>query len=182
MYNNSKLKETNKVLNSNIDVLCDSISRRKVADSLNAVTVAELQFKKDELTRLRKEDKIIIEQLTRKVKLQSIEKLELQNALELKTKLRDTVFIVQASQVDSAKFFSYNSKWTDIKGIIYNDSISLNIENRESLIITESLEGKKLGCIRLPIWLFGYKNKRLDAVSKNPNTFIESVEYINIRK
>ena len=179
--NNVKLRDENKILNTNVEALCDSVSHYKVADSLNAVTVAELQFKKDELLSLRKEDQEIIKQLTKKVKLQTAEVLELKNKLQLSAALRDTVFVHSESQVDSAKIFNYNSKWTDIKGVIYEDSVSLSIENREALIITESLEKKKLGCIKLPIWLFGYKNKRLDVVSKNPNTIIESVEYINIR-
>ena len=179
--NNVKLRDENKILNTNVEVLCDSVSHYKVLDSLNAITVTELQFKKDELLSLHKEDQEIIKQLTKKVKLQTAEVLELKNKLQLSTALRDTVFVHSESQIDSAKIFNYNSKWTDIKGIIYEDSVSLIIENREVLIITESLEKKKLGCIRLPIWLFGYKNKRLDAVSKNPNTVIESVEYINIR-
>lgn len=176
-----KMREANHVLNNNIEVLYDTIFRYKVADSLNAVTIAELQFKKDELSRLREEDQKIIKQLTKKVKLQSVENLELKNKLQLSVVLRDTVFIHHRIPVDSAKAFTYHSMWTDINGLIYNDSIALSIENREALIITESLEKKKLGCIRLPIWMFGYKNKRIDAVSKNPNTTIESIEYINIR-
>ena len=83
--------------------------------------------------------------------------------------------------VDSAKYFKYNSKWTDIEGYIMQDSLSMSIANREALLITESLEKKKFWFMRLPIWLFGYKNKRLDVVSRNPNTQIQSVEYINVR-
>ena len=69
----------------------------------------------------------------------------------------------------------------DVEGYIIRDSLSMNIANREALLITESLEKKKFWFIRLPIWLFGYKNKRLDVVSRNPNTQIQSVEYINVR-
>lgn len=175
IYNNNKLRKNNDVLRNNIETLYDSVTHYKIADNLNAAKVTELQFSKKELLRLYNEDKVLIEQLTKAAKLQTVEKIE--------TVMRDTIIVELQDTilVDSAKYFKYNSKWTDVEGYIAQDSLSMSIANRESLIITESLEKKKFWFIRLPIWLFGYKNKRLDVVSKNPNTQIQSVEYINIR-
>lgn len=175
IYDNNKLRKSNKVLHSNIEVLYDSVAHYKVADSLNAAKVTELQFSEKELLRLYNEDKVLIEQLTKKAKLQTVEKIETVMYDTITLELRDTLL------VDSAKYFKYNSKWTDVEGYIAQDSLSMNITNRESLLITESLEKKKFWFMRLPIWLFGYKNKRLDVVSRNPNTQIQSVEYINVR-
>lgn len=175
IYNNIKLRKNNKVLRNNIEVLYDSVVHYKVADSLSAAMVAELQFSEKELLRLYNEDKVLIEQLTKKAKLQTIEKIETVMRDTITVELRDTLL------VDSAKYFKYNSKWTDVEGYIMRDSLSMNITNREALLITESLEKKKFWFMRLPIWLFGYKNKRLDVVSRNPNTQIQSVEYINVR-
>lgn len=175
IYDNNKLRKSNKVLHSNIEVLYDSVAHYKVADSLNAVKVAELQFSEKELLRLYNEDKVLIEQLTKKAKLQTVKKIGTVMHDTITVELRDTLL------VDSAKYFKYNSKWTDVEGYITRDSLSMNITNRESLLITESLEKKKFWFMRLPIWLFGYKNKRLDVVSRNPNTQIQSVEYINVR-
>lgn len=175
IYDNNKLRKSNKTLNSNIEVLYDSVAHYKVADSLNAAKVAELQFSEKELLRLYNEDRVLIEQLTKKAKLQTFEKIETIIHDTITVELRDTLL------VDSAKYFKYNSKWTDVEGYIMQDSLSMNIANREALLITESLEKKKFWFIRLPIWLFGYKNKRLDIVSRNPNTQIQSVEYINVR-
>lgn len=175
VYDNGKLRKSNKVLCSNIEVLYDSVAHYKVADSLNAAKVAELQFSEKELLRLYCEDKILIEQLTKKAKLQTVEKIETVTHDTITVELRDTLL------VDSVKHFKHNSKWTDIEGCITQDSLSINIANREALLITESLEKKKFWFMKLPIWLFGYKNKRLDVVSRNPNTQIQSVEYINVR-
>lgn len=174
VYDNGKLRKSNKALHSNIEVLYDSVAHYKVADSLNAAKVAELQFSEKELLQLYSEDKILIEQLTKKSKLQTVEKIETVMHDTITVELRDTLL------VDSAKYFKYNSKWTDVEGYIMQDSLSMNIANREALLITESLEKKKFWFMRLPIWLFGYKNKRLDVVSRNPNTQIQSVEYINV--
>ena len=174
IYDNNKLRKSNKVLNNNLEVLYDSVAHYKVADSLNAAKVAELQFSEKELLRLYNEDKVLIEQLTKKAKLQTVEKIETVMHDTITLKLRDTII------VDSAKYFKYNSKWIDIEGYIMQDSLSMSIANREALLITESLEKKKFWFMRLPIWLFGYKNKRLDVVSRNPNTQIQSVEYVNV--
>lgn len=175
IYDNNKLRKSNKALHSNIEVLYDSVTHYKVADSLNAAKAAELQFSEKELLRLYNEDRALIEQLTKKAKLRTVEKIETVMHDTITLELRDTLL------VDSAKYFKYNSKWTDVEGYIAQDSLSMNITNRESLLITESLEKKKFWFMRLPIWLFGYKNKRLDIVSRNPNTQIQSVEYINVR-
>ena len=175
IYDNNKLRKSNKTLNNNIEVLYDSVAHYKVADSLNAAKVAELQFSEKELLRLHNDDKVLIKQLTKKAKLQAVEKIETVMHDTITLELRDTII------VDSAKYFKYSSKWTDVEGYIMQDSLSMSIENREALLITESLEKKKFWFMRLPIWLFGYKNKRLDVVSRNPNTQIQSVEYVNVR-
>ena len=175
IHDNSKLRKSNTTLQSNIEVLYDSVAHYKVADSLNAAKVAELQFKEKELLQLYNEDKALIKQLTKNAKLQTVEKIKTVVHDTITVECRDTLL------VDSAKYFKYNSKWTDIEGYIMRDSLSINIANREDLLITESLEKKKFWFMRLPVWLFGYKNKRLDVVSRNPNTQIQSVEYINVR-
>lgn len=175
IYDNIKLRKSNIALHNNVEVLCGSVANYKVADSLNAAKVAELQFSEKELLRLYNYDKVLIEQLTKKAKLQTVEKIETVMHDTITLELRDTII------VDSAKYFKYNSKWTDVEGYIAQDSLSMNITNREALLITESIEKKKFLFLRLPIWLFGYKNKRLDVVSRNPNTQIQSVEYINVR-
>lgn len=172
---NNRLRKNNKALNNNIEVLYDSVVHYKVSDSLNAARVAELQFSEKKLLQLYNKDRVLIEQLTKKAKLQAVEKIEAVMHDTITVELRDTLLL------DSAKYFKYNSKWTDVEGFIIQDSLSINIANREALLITESLEKKKFWFIRLPIWLFGYKNKRLDVVSRNPNTQIQSVEYINVR-
>ena len=67
-------------------------------------------------------------------------------------------------------------------GYLANDTINLNIVNREELLIAESFVKKRFIGIKLPIWLFGYKTKSVDVVSKNPNTEIKNLEYIQIYK
>ena len=177
---NSKLYETNAILEGNIKVLYSNLEEYKVNDSLNVVTIAELQFTKKELLQRCGEDKKLIEQLSKNSKLQSYKKIEVIKHDTIRIYVRDTIYY-NKGEPDSAKVFSYDSKWTSIKGTIVNDSLDLSITNKEDLIITERLQKKKFWFIKLPIEIFGYKNKCIDVVSKNPNTCIQSVEYINIR-
>ena len=60
IYDNNKLRKSNKALHNNIEVLYDSVAHYKVADSLNAAKVAELQFSEKELLRLYNEDWVLI--------------------------------------------------------------------------------------------------------------------------
>lgn len=172
---NSELIEKNKILSNNIEVLHDSITRYKITDSLNAITIAELRLSKKEFAKYRSEDKKLIDELTKKLELFSTKKLNLVSKDTIKIELHDTILI------DSVKYFKYRSRWSHVDGIIYADSVELNIQNKEELIIAESFEKKRFLGIRLPVRLFGYRNKRMDVVSKNPNTQIQSVDYVNIR-
>lgn len=177
VFDNSKLRKGNTRLCSNIETLRDTVKHYTIADSLNAATVAELQYSKKELLKQYKEDQELIKQLTKNAKLQSLKKIEVVKYDTIITELRDTII------TDSGifkKHFKYTSKWTDISGFIKDDSIQVAVANRESLVITESLVKKKFWFFKLPIRIFGYKNKRIDVVSRNPNTQIQSVEYVNI--
>ena len=48
-YINKKLKEENVILNNNQKTLLDSVVHYKIADSLNAARITELQLKSKEL-------------------------------------------------------------------------------------------------------------------------------------
>ena len=105
IYDNNKLRKSNKVLNNNIEVLYDSVVHYKVSDSLNAAKVAELQFSEKKLLQLYNEDRVLIKQLTKKAKLQTVEKIETVIHDTITVELKDTLL------EDSAKYFKYNSKW-----------------------------------------------------------------------
>lgn len=176
-FDNSKLRKENTRLCSNIETLHDTITRYAIADSLNAATVAELLYSKKEMLKRYEKDQKLIKQLTKNAELHSLKKIEVIKYDTIITELHDTII------TDSGifkKHFKYTSKWTDISGFIKDDSIQVAVANRESLVITESLVKKKFWFFKLPVRIFGYKNKRIDVVSRNPNTQIQSVEFVNI--
>ena len=190
------LKEENKRLESNQEILLSQnviamaeSQKYKVSDSLNAAHVSQLEFTIAEYERFRREDYELIKQLKAgKSDLQKIVSSQSATINNLKAKLSDSVVstsVITDSTVhfrtDTLKCFEYKSKWADIFGCINlnADSVSIKLENRESLKIAESVTYKRfLGFL----WRTNrIKSRQVDVVSENPNTEITSVEYINIK-
>lgn len=167
-----QLRNENKLLHNNQEVFLDSIQKYKIADSLNAVKVNALALTNKELKKHIADDVKLIKKL-KADKPETIIKTETKTEYKIKTKLE---------YVDTLKAFQYHTKWIDVIGLLNKDSVDLQIKNREELLLVESLQKKKFLGIKLPIWLFGYKTKSLNATSKNPNTEITNIEYIQIRK
>ena len=170
-----KLKVENLAYRQNVAVLMDSVAHYQVNGSLSASQIGELQLKLSEYKKYRQEDIELIKKL-RADKPQTIVKTKTETKYKIKTELRDSVIYK-----DTLKAINYSSYWTDLHGFISNDTIQVKIINREELIFVESLQRKKFLGIKLPGWLFGYKQKTLDVVSKNPNTTIVDIEYVNLR-
>lgn len=170
-----KLKVENLAYRQNVAVLMDSVAHYQVNDSLNASQIGELQLKLSEYKKYRQEDAELIKKL-RADKPKTIIKTEAKTEYKIKTELKDSIVYK-----DTLKTINYTSKWTDLHGFINSDTLQVKIINREELVFVESLQRKKFLGIKLPGWLFGYKQKTLDVVSKNPNTTIIDIEYVNLR-
>lgn len=170
-----RLKVENLAYRQNVSVLMDSTNHYKVADNLNAIQVRELQLSLSEYKKYRQDDQALIKKL-KADKVQTVVKTETKTEYKIKTEIRDSIVYK-----DTLKAFQYHNRWTNIIGLLSSDSVDLQIKNREELILAESLQRKKFLGIKLPIWLFGYKHKTVDVVSKNPNTTIIDVEYVNFR-
>lgn len=184
IYNYNRLSKENKLLKNNQEVLLDSNKSYKVRDSLNAVNAKLLELKMSELKKYREEDLELINDLKlSKSQLEKIISLKTETINGLKAALKDSIVRdTVTNQIDTLKCFNYKSVWIDVDGCMHKDSVNLQVKNREKLKVIESLEKKKFWFMKLPIWLFGYKNKQLDVISLNPNTTITNVEYISVRK
>ena len=170
-----KLKDENLAYRNNVAVLMDSVANYKVSDSLNASQIGELQISLSEYKKYRQEDAELIKQL-RADKLQTITKTITETVSKVEIQLKDSI-----AYLDTLKMIDYRSYWTDLHGYISNDTLQVDIINREELLVVESLQRKKFIGIKLPKWLFGYKRKTVDILSKNPNTTIVNIEYVNFR-
>lgn len=183
------LKKENNRLKSNQDILLtekESIMAQsqlyKVSDSLNAAKVTELQLSLSEYKKYRKEDLKLIEQLkVNKSDLQKVISSQSETIFALTSQLKDSIrndAITGAA--DTLKCFDYRSTWIDVAGCISRDTVELQIANRESLKVVETVKYKRfLGFL----WKTNkIKSRHVDIVSKNPYTTITSIEAINIEQ
>lgn len=177
-----KLQEENKRLTNNQTVLLDSMQTYKVADSLNVAKINVLELSLSDYKKYREEDAALIKKL-KADKLSATTSINTTTTTDIKAPVKDSIIYKdRVVPIDTVKQINYDSKWTSVHGYLANDTINLNIINREELLIAESFVKKRFIGIKLPIWLFGYKTKSVDVVSKNPNTEIKNLEYIQIYK
>lgn len=180
-FNSRAFEKENKRLKANQETLLDSIENFKVTDSLSAITVGNLELSLKEYKKYHADDAILINQLKGQ-KPEVITKIITKSDYNIKAPLKDSVIYKdRVEYIDTLKTIHYTSKWNNVSGFIVKDTISLNISNNEELLITESLQKKKFLFFKLPISIFGYKKKTLNVISKNPNTHIQSAEYITIK-
>lgn len=186
-----KLKEENARLLSNQEILLTQkqtimaeSQAYRVSDSLNAAKVSELQFTLKEYKKYRAQDLQLIEQLkVKKSDLQKVIDSQTETINSLSAKLNDSIRIDTVTNIiDTLKCFDYKSKWTDVSGCIdlKRDSINLQIKNRESLKIVETVVYKRfLGFL----WKTNkVKDRQVDVVSENPNTTITNLDYVSIKR
>ena len=186
-----KLKEENARLLSNQEILLTQkqtimaeSQAYKVSDSLNAAKVSGLQFTLKEYKKYRAQDLQLIDGLkVKKSDLQNVIGSQTETINSLSAKLNDSIRIdIVTNIVDTLKCFDYKSKWTDVSGCIdlKRDSINLQIKNRESLKIVETVVYKRfLGFL----WKTNrVKDRRVDVVSENPNTTITNLDYVRIKR
>ena len=177
-----KLQEENKRLTNNQAVLLDSMQTYKVADSLNVAKINVLELSLSDYKKYREEDAALIKKL-KADKLSAATSINATTTTNIKAPVKDSIIYKdRIVPIDTVKQINYDSKWTSVHGYLANDTVNLNIINREELLIAESFVKKRFIGIKLPIWLFGYKTKSVDVVSKNPNTEIKNLEYIQIYK
>lgn len=193
-----KLKEENTRLLSNQEILLTQkqtimaeSQTYKVSDSLNAAKVSELQFTLKEYKKYRVQDLQLVKQLKiKKSDLQKVIGSQMETLNILSAKLNDSIKVdtiintsyVAVNTADTLKCFGHKSKWTDISGCINlkSDSINLQIKNRESLKIVETVVYKRfLGFL----WKTNkVKDRQVDIISENPNTTIVNLDYVSIKR
>lgn len=178
---NNVIRDRN-VYKSNNDVLMTDIKKYQTKDSLNAASVGELQYKLSEYAKYRSNDLAIIKTLQVKNRdLQAITTTQSQTILNIQGSVKDSIIYRDNIIIDTLKCFDINDKWFDLKGCIdRNKKFIGTFVGRDSLIVAETVKYKRfLGFM----WKTSkIKDRKIDIVSKNPNTVILGVEYITIRE
>ena len=160
------------LLESNNDLILKA-NHYKILDSLNVAQIKSLELTVKEFKAYREEDAKLIKSL--KVRNKDLEAL-----VSTKLETRDTILVAIHDTIPGIANFNYTSTWTDLSGTIdmQQNTMQVNIANREDLDIVESVTRKRfLGflwyCKKL-------ESRKVDVVSRNPNTTIKNVSYTKI--
>lgn len=168
---------------SNTEALLADVERYQTKDSLNAVTVGVLQLKLSEFEKYRADDAALIKTLqTKNRDLQAVTTAQLQTINELRGTVRDSIVYLPGDTVTTVlRCVDITDPWFELHGCATPaGEFTGTFVNRDSLLIAATVKYKRfLGFL----WKTRkVKNRKIDAVSKNPNTEILGVEYIEIEE
>ncbi|GHT60449.1 hypothetical protein FACS189451_00520 [Bacteroidia bacterium] len=181
-WQNERIKVISSERNSyrqNTYNLLGEIEHYQTEDSLNAVSVGQLELKLAEVNRYRSEDMKLIETLqVDKKRLQQITTAQTQTIYELSTTVRDSIVYRDNYIADTLHCIEIADKWFSLTGCIdENSKFAGRFENRDSLLYIEHVIPKRFLFIR-----WGVKERRQEIVSRNPHTKIIGAEFISIKK
>lgn len=177
------LKSERDKYKSNTETLLQNVEHYQTKDSLNAVTVGVLQLKLSEFEKYRADDAALIKTLqTKNRNLQAVTTAQTETINELRGTVRDSIVYLPGDTVTTVlRCVDIVDEWFELHGCAKPDgSFTGTHINRDSLLIAATVKYKRfLGFL----WKTRkVKDRKIDAVSKNPATTILGVEYIEIEQ
>ena len=168
---------------SNTETLLQDVERYQTKDSLNAVTVGVLKLKVSEFEKYRADDAALIKSLRAKNRdLQNVTTAQLQTINELRGTVRDSIVYLPGDTVTTVlRCVDIADPWFELHGCATPaGEFKGTFVNRDSILIAATVKYKRfLGFL----WKTRkVKNRKIDAVSKNPNTEILGIEYVEIEE
>lgn len=164
----------------NTTTLLEDVHRYKVQDSLSAARVGALELTLKEYKRYRAEDAALIADLkARNRDLTVVSGAQTSTGIDLSTTIRDTLYIRDTGFV-AGRVLRCGDAWYDFEGTIDGDTFVGHLESRDSLLLVETVRyGRFLGFL----WKTRkVKDRQLDAVSRNPHTTIQDIQFNLIKK
>jgi hypothetical protein len=168
---------------SNTETLLQDVERYQTKDSLNAVTVGVLELKLSEFEKYRADDAALIKTLqTKNRDLQAVTTAQLETINQLRGTVRDSIVYLPGDTVTTVlRCVDIADPWFELHGCTTPaGEFTGTFINRDSLLIAETVQYRR--------WL-GFlwktkkiKNRKVDVISKNPNTEILGFEFITIEK
>lgn len=167
---------------TNTETLLQEVSRYQTKDSLNAAKVGVLELKLSEFEKYRASDAELIKTLqTKNRDLERVTTTQMETINELRATVRDSVVYLPGDTTTVLRCVDIVEPWFELHGCATPDGQFTGTHiNRDSLLIAATVKYKRfLGFL----WKTRkVKNRKIDAVSKNPATTILGVEYIEIEE
>ena len=161
---------------ANQTALLADVEHYKTESGKNAASVQKLTLTNKELEQNYSDLAETAKDLQIKVKrLQSVSNTSTETRVEIKTEVRDSIVYIKGEPIKTLAF-DWRDPWTDIEGIIHNDSANLNIQSTDTIVqFVHRVPHKFL------FFKWGCKAIKQDIVSKNPHTNIVYTEYIELK-
>lgn len=161
---------------ANQAALLSDVEHYKTESGKNAASVQKLTLTNKELKKNYDDIVQTAKDLRLDVKrLQSVSNTSTENKVEVKVPIHDTI-IIKDGVVDKLSTFDWKDPWTDVMGIIQNDSVDLNIQTYDTIVqFVHRIPHKFL------FFKWGCKAIRQEIVSKNPHTNIVYTNYIELK-
>ena len=178
-----RLTEERDRYRSNTEILLQDVKTYQTKDSLNAIKVGNLELSLSEYEKYRADDMALIKTLqTKNRDLERVTTTQMETINELRATVRDSVVYLPGDTVTTVlRCVDIVEPWFELHGCATPDGQFTGTHiNRDSLLIVETVQYKRwLGFL----WKTNkIKNRQIDVVSKNPNTEILGVEYIEIEE
>lgn len=161
---------------NNQAVLLAQIHTYKVSDSLNAARVDALTLTVDEFRKNFKEQASLIKEMGVKLnRVLSYTSLATETTNNITTTVRDSLVLREAPT--TLQVIQHSDKWLTLDGYIENREFHGRVVSRDSIEQVVHRVPRKFLFIK-----YGTKGIRQDIVSKNPNTEISYLRYIEFGK
>lgn len=175
-HTSAKTEEQLMFYKANTETLLAQAEEYRTSAGNSAMKTKELTLKIKEFEQYRAEDAKLIEELRTKHR----DIAQVSNAVTETN--RDFVCVVHDTllslHTDTVRCIDVKDEWMSLSACIDADTLNGNIQMRDSLLITETVQYKRfLGFL----WKTKkIKNREFDIVSKNPHTTIKGYEVITI--
>lgn len=168
---------------TNTETLLQDVSRYQTKDSLNAAKVGVLELKLSEFEKYRASDAELIKTLqTKNRELEAVTTAQMETITKLRGTVRDSIVYLPGDTTTIVlKCVDISDPWFSLKGCTTPDGeFTGTFVNRDSILVAATVQYKRfLGFL----WKTKkIKNREIDVISRNPNTKIMGVEYIEIEK
>lgn len=176
------LKEEATKYKNNTEILMQDMESFIANDTLNAARVGALELKLSEYERYRASDVELINSLKAKNQdLKAVTTAQTATIQRIQAQIKDSVVYLPSDTIERlVRKISYNDKWITFNGVEMGDTFNAEIQTRDSLLITETIQYKRfLGFL----WKTNkIKKRQYNIVSRNPYTKILGFEVVNIEK
>lgn len=173
-----RVKNERNTYKSNTYALMFESERYKTKDSLNAISVSQLNLKLSEFKKYRREEAELISTLKAdNARLKNITTAQTQTIYTLRATVKDSIVYVSKNVTDTLRCIDTSDAWFSLNGCINRKKeFSGQFVSRDSLLYVEHIETRRFLFFR-----WGVKARKQEIISRNPHTLILDASFITIR-